>query len=134
MLRPKKKITRKEMKEDALVTWYVKVTGFYEKYKKAISIGITAAVVVIIASVVYVKNRAENSERAFQQLGEIHTYFDNGQYQVAIDGAPERNLPGLLSIEDNYRGTTAANLATFNLASAYYQLGKIDEALEQFEG
>jgi pentatricopeptide repeat protein len=133
MLRPKKKITKKEMKEDALVSTYVKVTSFYDQYKRTISIATTAVVVVVIATVVFLKNRADNNERAFQQLGEIHQFFDNGQYQVAIDGIPERNIIGLASIADNNGSTTAGNLARFYLANAYFQLGKFDEALEMFE-
>jgi len=133
MLRPKKKITKKEMKEDALISTYVKVTSFYEQYKRTISIAITAVVVVVIATVVFFKNRADNNERAFQQVGEIHQFFDNGQYQAAIDGIPERNVVGLASIVDNYGSTTAGNLARFYLANAYFQLGKFDEALEMFE-
>ena len=133
MLRPKKKITKRELKEDALITSYVKATTFYEKHKKNISIGITALVVLIIGSVVYMKNRSDNNERAMTQLGEVYHFFDNGQYQIAVDGVPERNISGLKSILENYGNSPSGDLARFYLANAYFQLGKYDDALKLFD-
>jgi tetratricopeptide (TPR) repeat protein len=133
MLSPKKKISKRELKEDALVTTYVKVTGFYERNKKNISIAVTVVAVLIIASVIFVKNRADNNERASAQLGQVFPLYDNGQYQQAIDGVPENNIPGLKTIVDNYGGLRAGNYARFYLANAYYHLGTFDKALDQFE-
>jgi len=133
MLSPKKKISKRELKEDALITSYVMFTSFYERNKKNISIAVTVVVVLIIASIVFLKNRADNGERAAVQLGEVFSLYDNGQYQQAIDGAPERNITGLKSIVENYGGLRAGNFARFYLANAYYHLGKYDLALEQFE-
>jgi tetratricopeptide (TPR) repeat protein len=133
MLRPKKKISKKELKQDALVTTYAEVTSFYEKNKRSISMGITALVVVVIAAVVYIKNRSENNEKALTQLGSVYQFFDNGQYQSAIDGVPERNIAGLRSIVENYGNSNAGDIAKFYLASAYYQVGNYDDALKYFE-
>jgi len=133
MLRPKKKISKRELKEDTLVTWYVNVTTWYEKQKKNISIAVTVLAVAIIATVVYVKNRSDNNERAMAQMGDVYALFDSGQYQAAIDGIPERNIPGLKSIVENYGSSPSGELARFYLANAYYQIGRYDEALRQFE-
>jgi tetratricopeptide (TPR) repeat protein len=133
MLKPKKKLTKKELKQDTLVTTYAQVTSFYDTHKKQINIGITALVVVIIATMIFLKNRAENNDLATTQLSAIHQYYDNGQYQLAIDGAPDRNLVGLKAIVDKYGSSPAGDLARFYLADAYYQLGKYSEALEAFK-
>jgi len=133
MLSPKKRITKRELKEDALVTSYVKITGFYERNKKNISIAVTVVAVLIIASIIFLKNRADNNERAAAQLGEVFSLYDNGQYQLAIDGVPERNITGLKSIVENYGSLRAGNFARFYLANAYYHLGNYELALEQFE-
>ena len=133
MLTPKKKIAKRELKQDTLLTSYIQVTTFYETYKKQISIGITAFVVVVIALVVFFKNRADNNERAFTALAAIHQVYDSGQFQQAIDGVPAQNLAGLKSIVDNYGGTKGGDLAEFYLADSYFQLGKYAEALESFE-
>ncbi len=133
MLSPKKKISKRELKEDTLITTYVKLTGFYERNKKNISIAVTVVAILIIAAVVFVKNRADNSEKASAQLGVVFSIYDNGQYQQAIDGVPERNIAGLKTIVDNYGSLRAGNYARFYLANAYYHLGKFDLALEQFD-
>lgn len=133
MLRPKKKITKREMKQDALVMTYARVTSFYEENKRVIGIITTVVVLAAIAVLVVVKNRADANDSAMLQLGQIGEVFASGQYQAAIDGVPERNIQGLKTIVDNYGSSRGGELARFMLASAYYELGKYDEALAQFE-
>ena len=133
MLRPKKKISKRDLKEDALVTTYVKVTSFYEANKRTISIALTALVVAVFAIVIYAKNRADNNEKAVTALGAIFESYDAGQFQTAVDGIPEKNVQGLRSIVDNYGNSASGDLARFYLASAYVQLGRSDEALKEFE-
>jgi tetratricopeptide (TPR) repeat protein len=111
----------------------VKVTTFYEKHKRQISIGITAIVVIAVVALIYFRNRADNNERALAQMAAVYTYFDNGQYQIAVDGAPERSIAGLRSIVDNYGGSDGGELARFYLASAYYKLDSTEQALACFE-
>jgi tetratricopeptide (TPR) repeat protein len=133
MLQAKRKISKRELKQDALITTYMKATAFYEQYKKNISIGLTTAVVLIIAVVIYVNNRNANNEKATTDLGKVYQYYDSGQYQLAIDGVPERNIPGLKSIVENYGSSPAGEMARFYLADAYFLLGKYDDALHEFE-
>ncbi len=133
MLKPKKKISKREMKQDTLVTTYVQVTGFYAKYKKQISIGVTAVVVIVAATLIFLSNREKNNELATTKVAAIQPFCDNGQYQMAIDGAADRNLVGLKQIVDDYGSTPAGDMARFYLADSYFQLGKYTEALEAFK-
>jgi tetratricopeptide (TPR) repeat protein len=133
MLRPKKKISRRELKEDALVSTYVKVTTIYEENKRNISIGLTVLVIAVFAAVIFLKNRADNNEKALTALGAIFESYDAGQFQTAVDGIPERNVQGLKAIVDNYGSSPAGDLARFYLAGAYSQLGRYSEALREFE-
>jgi TolA-binding protein len=133
MLRPKKKISRRELKEDALVATYVKLTSFYEENRRTISIAVTAVVIAVFAVVIYVKNRADNNEKAITALGSIFETYDAAQFQTAVDGIPEKNIMGLRAIVDNYGNSTAGDFARFYLAGAYAHLGKYDEALREFE-
>ncbi len=133
MLRPKKKISKKELKEDTLVSTYVTVTTFYEDYKREISIGITVLVVAVAAVYFILKNQGENQVKATTELGQVFTFYDNGQYQLAIDGIPERGVRGLSAIVQDYGSTRSGELARFYLANAYYALGKYDDALKNFE-
>ena len=52
MLNPKKKISKRELKEDALITTYAKSMSFYEEYRKYITIGLAALAGVIILTLV----------------------------------------------------------------------------------
>ncbi len=133
MLTPKKKIAKREHRQDKLYASYMKATSFYEENKKLISIGITVVAAVIIALVIYFKNQGENNERATTQLAAIHPFYDNAQYQQAVDGVPERNIVGLKAIVDNYGGTRTGDMARFYLADAYFQLGKYTDALNEFD-
>ncbi len=138
MLKAKKKFTKKEIKQDGLITAYAQATSFYYENKKYISYGITALVVLVIASFVYINNKRGQNEIATTEFGKVFSIYDKGatdakQYQIAIDGQPERGIKGLKYIVDNYGGTQTGELARFYLASAYYSLGKYDEALKQFD-
>jgi len=133
MLTPKKKLSKRELKEDALVTSYVRVSSFYSENRRMISIVATVIAVLVIAAIIYGKNRAANNISASTEFGEVFQLFDNGQYQLAIDGVPERNIKGLKAIVENYGNSNAGDIARFYLADAYYNLGKYQDALEQFK-
>lgn len=138
MLKPKKKITKKEIKQDALVTAYTQVTQYYYQYQKYVSYAVTALVVIVVAIVIYFNNRRANNEKAATALGKVFSVFDQGatdsrQFKIAIDGQPERGVMGLKAIVDNYGGTHSGEIARFYLATAYLNLGRYDDALKQFD-
>ncbi len=133
MLTPKKKLSRKELKKDALVDSYVRATTFYTENKRVISIVGGIVAVLVIALIIYGRNRSENNVGASTALGSVIQLFDNGQYQLAIDGIPERNIKGLKAIVDDYGNSHMGDIGRFYLGNAYYGLGKYSEALEQFK-
>ncbi len=133
MLTPKKKLSKRELKQDTLVTSYVKVTTFYETNRRMISIVTGAVIVLAIALIIYGRNRAASNVGASTAIGSVYQLFDSGQYQLAIDGIPERNVKGLRSIVDDYGNSNAGDIARFYLANAYYALGKYQDALDQFK-
>ena len=132
MLRAQKKISKRVIKEDTLVTMYFKSQAWYDQNKKMVSTigGLVIALAVVVWF--YSNNVRANGERATAELGKVFAFYDNGQYQIAINGIPERNINGLQSIVDNYGSTTAGNLAKFYLADAYYNSQNYDKALEYF--
>lgn len=133
MLHPKKKISKRELKEDTLISSYAKVTKYYETNKRNISIAITAVIAIVLVTAVYIKNRADASEQALARLSQVTSFYDNGQYQLAIDGVPARNVAGLKAIADDGGSSPGGELARFYLANAYMNLGNYDEALTHFK-
>jgi len=138
MLSPKKKITKKEIKQDPLISAYDQTISFYYENKKVIGYAITALLVIVVAIIIYMNNQRTNNAKAAAELGKIFPVYDAGendarQYKVAIEGQPDRGIMGLRAIVDNYGSTEAGELARFYLATAYFSLGQFDDALKQFE-
>jgi tetratricopeptide (TPR) repeat protein len=138
MLKPKKKITKREIKQDTLITTYAKVTSYYDQNKKYLNYAFTAIVVIAIGIVVYINNHRSNNVKATTELGKVFSIYDAAasdprQFTIAIEGQPERGIMGLRSIVDNYGSTVSGELARFYLGNAYLHLGKYDDALKQFD-
>jgi len=138
MLSPKKKITKKEIKKDPLISTLDNTTAFYYEHKKNISYAITALIIIVVGIVVYTNNRRANNEKAASELGKVFSIYDLGandsrQYKTAIDGQPDRGVMGLKAIVDNYGSTESGELARFYLATAYLNLGQYDNALKYFD-
>ena len=132
MLKPKKKISKKEIKEDRLITSYVQATTWYQNNKKTVNGVLTGVVVLAVVIVAYVNNVNSNNAKATAELGKITGYYDQGKYDVAIGGNLQENVRGLQSIVDDYGSTKAGELATFYLANSYFAQASYDKALKYY--
>jgi tetratricopeptide (TPR) repeat protein len=132
MLKPPKAVSRRhELREDQLATATAKGMTFFEEHRTLI-IGVGAALLaVIVGALLWGWWQARQDRAAAEALGGVLTAYEAGNYEQALEGTPE--APGLLQIADDYGSTNTGNLATFFAADALYQLGRYDEALEQFE-
>ncbi len=133
MLRKQKKIAQRIIKEDTLLTKYYTTQTWFEENKKRLSTFGLVFLALVLGGWFYVNNARNNNEKAMNDLAKVFEYYDNGQYQVAINGLPEKNIPGLQTIADNYGSTKTGNLAKFYLANSYFNLQNFDKALELFE-
>jgi len=133
MLRAQKKISRRVIKEDTLVTSYFKAQTWYDENKRRVNVAGGIVLAVAIGLWFYSNNVRQNNDRATTDFARVFSFYDNGQYLIAINGIPERNIIGLQSIVDNYGGTTAGNIAKFYLANCYYNTQEYDKALKYFE-
>jgi len=132
MLKPKKKISKKEIKEDTLVTSYFEATNWYQQNKKTVNGVLTGVVVLAIVVVAYLNNVNSNNLKATSELGKISSYYDQGKYDVAINGNLQENVRGLQAIVDDYGSTKAGEMATFYLANCYYAQANYEKALQYF--
>ena len=138
MLTPKKRITKKEIKQDPLFTAIGQLEVFYEQNKKYVSYALTGIVVIVIAVFMYINNRRANEEKAAAEFGKVFGLYDRAvndpkQYTTAINGQADRSIMGLKTIVENYGGTESGELARFYLANSYFNLGQYDEALKQYD-
>ena len=134
MLKKQKELAKKQIKhQDDLLTTYETAISWYETNKKRIwNIGIALAFV-IGGSWWYLNQQSQKNEKAANEFSKVYSFYDNGQYQLAISGVPERNVRGLEAIVGDYGSTRFGNLAKFYLANCFYNLGEYDKALEEFE-
>jgi len=132
MLKPKKRISKREIKEDKLVTTYFEAQSWFELNKKRISTVATILAVVVAAIWIYYNNRATGDLNATTDLGKVMRYYDQGQYQIAINGAPQENIRGLEQIVSDYGSTPTGQIARLYLANCYFSLSQYDKALELY--
>lgn len=133
MLRPKKKLSKREIKQDKLVTTYFKIYDRIFDYRRQLIIAGVAILIVAIGTILYYNNFQAENERAMTELGKIYPLYDEGNYERAINGIPEQNIMGLRDITANFKRTEAGKIAAFYLANAYYHLGDYDEAYRYFD-
>jgi len=132
MLKPKKKISKKEIKEDRLVTSYYEATNWYQANKKLVNGVLTGVIVLAIVIVAYRNNVSSNNQKATAELGKVLSYYDQGKYDLAINGNLQDNIRGLQSIVDDYGSTNAGEIAAFYLANSYFSQGEYDKALKYY--
>jgi tetratricopeptide (TPR) repeat protein len=125
MLKARKKLSKKEIKEDKLVQTTMQVKTFVEDNYKQVT-GITAAIIVVIASIViynWISKQVDLESSAI--LGQAQLEYQNLNYGKA------RTFLNRLSEE--YPGSTAELQGLFLKANLLYNENKINEAKENFE-
>lgn len=133
MLEKKKKITKKEIKQDTLVTTYYKVYNFFLEHQLKILIGIATVALIIVAIIIFSNKRASDNLTAANLLTKVMPLYEAGQYQEAIDGQKATNIVGLKNIVDNYGSTEQGETAKIYLANCYLFLGKIEDAYKLYK-
>lgn len=110
-----------------------KSEAFFDRYKKAIIIGVVAVIVIIAGIIVYnTYVAAPRADKASTILAKGQEYFAAEQYDKALkgDGA---SFPGFVSIASDYSSTDAGNLANLYAGLSYAGQGKWKEAAEYIE-
>jgi len=130
MIQKKKKLSRKEIKEDKLLNFYKTAVVFFEKYKNKIFI--YAGVLVAVAAIVYfyVNQKTESNEKAGLELSRIMPLYDQGAYLEAIEGRQGTNIIGLKKLVEDFGGSENGETAKIYLANSYAFLGNYDEAFK----
>lgn len=133
MLTKKKKLSKKEIKEDKLVTTYYKVYNYVLDNKNRLGIYLGGLLVVIAAIYFYMNNKAENNVQAGIQLSRVMGLYDAGAYLETIEGRQGTKIVGLKKIVSEYGSTENGETAKIFLANSYQMLGKVEEAYKYYE-
>ena len=107
-----------------------KAEAFFEKYKKAIIIGVIALIVIVVGAILFNNYYlAPRENEASTELAKSQELFANEQYDKA--------LAGFQKVASDYSATDAGNLAQLYIGLCQANLGKWQEAvnaLESFSG
>ncbi|MBI1937354.1 MAG: hypothetical protein HYS25_04445 [Ignavibacteriales bacterium] len=133
MFTAKKRISKKEIKQDTLVTSYYKVYNYFMGHQAKILIGAGVVALAVVAVILFANKRSSDNLAASNLLAKVIPLYEAAQYKDAIDGQSKNNLVGLKNIVDNYGSTEQGETAKIFLANAYLFTGKQQEAFETYE-
>ncbi len=120
MLKAKRKIKKKEIKQDKFVTYYFKTLDFYNQYKKEVHYGLIGLVAVFILGFYLVNSKKEAEQKAAVELARAKAAFVNENYDVAIDI--------LTALTENFSSTRSAGVGTILLAKAHFAKKDYEQA------
>ena len=121
---PAKRITKKQMKEDRLVSSVFKTSEYIQKNPKPFIIVGTAAAVIFIAVILFLWNIDKKNTQAAGYLARAQISYDRGFGDDAVID--------LQTVVDNYSNTSAAASACYKLANVFFDNGNYEEALKYF--
>ena len=132
MLTKKKKLSKKEIKEDKLVSFMVKVESFYEDHRSKILLYAGVLIAAVVLVYFYMNEQSALNDEAGLELSRVMPVFDSGSYLEAIEGRQGTNIIGLKRIVEEYGGTPNGEAAKIYLANCYSYLGNYDEAFKYY--
>jgi len=125
MLKAPKKLTKKEIKQDKLVTYYFKAQDFFRENGQTILLSAAALVIAIALIGWFTRWKSNKENEAELQLAKARIeYFSNN-----FAGA----TPLLQTLVNDYDGTDAAGEGLFYLGNSYYNLGNYGEAEKYYK-
>lgn len=133
MLKAQKKISRKEIKEDQLVTTYFTARTWIEQNRRLVNYIVGSVVVLVVAIVVWTQKQKDWNETATTLLARISPVYEQARYEEAINGVPQEGAQGLETIVQEYGSTPAGEIAKLYLANSYAALGQYEKALEYYD-
>ena len=132
MLERRKKISKKQMKEDKLVTTYYKAYNFFMVYQAKILIGAAVVALLVVAIVLLSNKRNSDNKNAAELLSKVIPLYEAGQFREAVDGIASSRVLGLKKIVSDYGSTENGETAKIYLANSYVMLGNLDLAYEEY--
>jgi len=126
MLRPRKRLTKRDIKEDRFVTWVVRISGELQEHGRQLLIGGAAlllALIIAVSLTQYAKHRS-------RAVGELMTEV----YLAGRQGRPSTEMQELYrQLVNEYGNTKTGSQALVALAQAELAGGHIDAAQQAFQ-
>ncbi|MEE9165479.1 MAG: tetratricopeptide repeat protein, partial [Nitrospinota bacterium] len=124
MLKPRKRLTKQQIKEDKFVTYYFKAQDFISQNSRYVTWGLIGIPVVIFASFIFSNIRQEKDKSANIELSKARIDYFAENYESAMST--------LNNLTENYGGTQAGKKGLYYLANAHFMSKNFDEAEQYF--
>ena len=125
MLKPKKKITRKELKKDPVLEKISQIENLVRKQRKLVSYILLGVVVVVLLTILLVNSKKKANTAAMGELGLAEMSFARNDYDDAI-----LRLENLI---EKYSWTRSSGMANILLARCYLAKDDYENARVNFE-
>lgn len=125
MLKAKKKLTKKELKQDQFVLATLQAKSFIETHSKTITYALLGLLALVALGYFYVQSKSNAETAAATLLTKAQLETQNGQRENAINIYQE--------IIDQYDGTNAAAKANFLLGKIYWEDDNLTLAKQYFQ-
>jgi tetratricopeptide (TPR) repeat protein len=133
------KLTRKEMKEDKLVTFTAKAIKWLRERFQLILMGVGAVAAIAVVVGGFFIYRSYTYGRASGLLDEAVSYYRvkedvaEKEDKTAREARYTKAVEALRKVVEGYPRTPSAREALFYLGESYFQLGKYKEAIEAYD-
>ena len=120
MARTRRRISRREMKEDRFILWLFEMSSDIDKHKWPLIIGVAVVVVCIAGGYYWTNSQADDLVEAGKVFAPGQTAMQDNRYEDAI--------PIFERVLDEYGGTALALETTIELANACFNTGDYEKA------
>lgn len=124
MLKPRRRLTKREVKEDGLVTFAFQATAFVQNHWSRIVAGLIAVVVLIGIGTVWSKYRKAQETQAEELLADANIALANGDTVRAMDLYRK--------LTEQYHGTHAGRWGYVAMGNVAFEQRKCEEAERAF--
>jgi len=124
MLKAKKRLTKRQIKQDKFVTYYFKAQDYLAENSRTILYTIGAVVLILVAIFIYTRKQQEKEQNAVVDLAKAKREYFARNYQAAV--------PLLQNLVQRYDGTESAEIGLYFLASTYYSQNDYVKAEQTF--
>jgi tetratricopeptide (TPR) repeat protein len=125
MLKARKKITKREIKEDPLVTFYVRTQKFLQKHSKQFNIGLLVVVVIATFIVLDTRSKRAGNKRAESSIVTAEQIYFSRNF--------DRAITELQAVIQANPGTVSAGRSVFYMANCYYEKGEYADAMQFYQ-
>lgn len=125
MARRRKRITKKELKEDKFVEAATEFAGFFRRHSAKLIWAVVGLFIVILSTRYGLQTRARARDEAALALTAANSFFFGGDYEEAIS-----RYEGII---DRYPSTPSGVKCLYFLGNVYYLVGNYELALDHYE-